>query len=160
MIYYPRRRYSPRHMYYPRVFMFYPRTNYYPRVNYYPRKAASKTNAYLDIKVRKGHHLYDLKKVPEAQHQELYDNFRELKERLVFQARILHVRCAFAANELVPLEDCLCRCKERCHRSHFSNLVKETEVPKDYMDDFLRFRRLANAIYGTTEIKERLRDED
>jgi len=61
---------------------------------------------------------------------------------------------------LSALEVCFTRCKIKCEMMNYVDLVGEGEGPVDYMDDFARYQRLSNLIYGTVREKDIEPDED
>jgi len=104
--------------------------------------------------------IYELNIKPKDKYPELYERLSILKEKFKEKNRKLSLHCPLLNNmNMVSIETCICRCKVKCDEFIFRNLVGKDEGPSEYMDDFIKFQRLANIIYGTVREKDIAKDD-
>jgi len=104
--------------------------------------------------------LFDLERKPKDEYPELFEELQKLKEMFKRKGRKTYVHCLRSRDKhMSSLETCLCRCKKKCDEVNFRNLVGPNEGPAQYIDDFIKFQRLVNQIYGTVRTKDiRIKD--
>ncbi|HEC72385.1 MAG: hypothetical protein ACTSW7_01380 [Candidatus Thorarchaeota archaeon] len=99
--------------------------------------------------------LYDLDRKPKDEYPELFEELQILKDKFKKLGRKISLHCLRSRDKhMISLETCLCRCKKKCDQISFRNLVGPNEGPVQYIDDFIRFQRLVNQIYGTVRTKD------
>jgi len=99
--------------------------------------------------------FWQLKKRPQEEYPELYEEFKQLKGLFKAKGRKLEVYCVKRGRQkIVDLDVCLCRCRRKCKSISFRNLVGDGESPAEYIDDFIKYQRLVNMIYGTVRKKD------
>lgn len=99
--------------------------------------------------------LYNLERKPKDEYPELFEELQKLKDKFKKLGRKISVHCVRSRDRhFSSLETCICRCKKKCDSISFRNLVGPNEGPAQYIDDFIRFQRLTNLIYGTVRMKD------
>lgn len=99
--------------------------------------------------------LYDLERKPKDEYPELFAELQALKEKFQKLGRKISLHCIHSRDRhMISLETCLCRCKRKCELINFRNLVGPDEGPAQYIDDFVKYQRLVNQIYGTVRTKD------
>ena len=99
--------------------------------------------------------LYKLKKKPRDEYPELYKELQDLKELFVKKGRKTGIHCLYSSDHHISgLEICICRCKRKCEALTIRNIAGPGEVLTDVLDDFIKYQRLCNIIYGTVREKD------
>jgi hypothetical protein len=99
--------------------------------------------------------LYTLSIKPKEQYPDLYQELKDLQDKFIKKGRKISIHCERSSDHHISgLEICLCRCKKKCPALNFRNLVAPGEGSADYIDDFIKFQRLSNIIYGTVREKD------
>lgn len=99
--------------------------------------------------------LYKLELKPKDKYPELYAELQDLKDKFIKKGRKTGIHCFKSRdNHISSLEVCICRCKKKCDQLSIRNLVAPSEGPAEFMDDFIKFQRLVNIIYGTVRDKD------
>jgi len=146
-------------MKYPRPVKRYPRIIIrYPKPVGWRKKFPRPIKRFPRLKIRRREdfpHLYDLEIKPKDEFPELYQEMTELRESFLKKGRKLGIHCLHSRDHHISdLAICICRCKKKCEQLSIRNIAAPGEGPRDVMDDFIKFQRLVNIIYGTVRNKD------
>lgn len=138
---------------YSRIILRFPRNIF--RKQLYPRSIKRYPRNFEIIRKKEFPPLYNLEKKPKDEFPELYKELDELRKKFLEKGRKTGIYCLHSKDHHVSdLAVCICRCRKKCSQLSIRNIAGPGEGASDVIDDFIKFQRLVNIIYGTVRKKD------